>query len=216
MAPKRPNSDENMTTVQSTTYKYCSAEAAHTHAYLWQPLLAELMDHNVRRIFDLGCGNGALARFLSGQGIDVVGVDPSETGISMARAANPDLRLEVGSAYDDLRARYGTFSAVVSLEVVEHVYYPRKYAACVHDLLEPGGVTFISTPYHSYWKNLALAIFGKMDDHFTALWDHGHIKFWSPRTIGILLAEQGLKIRRIHRVGRIPTFAKSMLVIAQK
>ena len=134
----------------------------------------------------------------------------------MARATSPELRLEVGSAYDELRARFGTFPAVVSLEVIEHVYYPRKYAASINDLLEPGGVAFISTPYHGFWKNVALALTGKMDDHFTALWDHGHIKFWSPQTITILLAEQGLQVTDILQLGRVPALAKSMLVIAKK
>jgi len=72
---------------------------------------------------------------------------------------------------------------VLSLEVVEHLYAPRHYARTVFELLRPGGVAVISTPYHGYWKNLALALMGKLDAHFTALWDHGHIKFWSVRTL---------------------------------
>jgi 2-polyprenyl-6-hydroxyphenyl methylase/3-demethylubiquinone-9 3-methyltransferase len=63
------------------------------------------------------------------------------------------------------------------MEVVEHVYNPRKYVACVYSLLEECVVAIISTPYHSYIKNLALALTGKMDAHFTALWEFGHIKF---------------------------------------
>lgn len=39
------------------------------------------------------------------------------------------------------------------------------------------GWTIISPPHHSYVKNLAMAATGKMDAHFTALWDHDHIKF---------------------------------------
>jgi 2-polyprenyl-6-hydroxyphenyl methylase/3-demethylubiquinone-9 3-methyltransferase len=74
----------------------------------------------------------------------------------------------------------------------------------------------ISTPYHGYWKNLALAITGKMDRHFTALWDNGHIKFWSMKTLTILLEEAGFPDVRFKRVGRIPALAKSMIAIARK
>ena len=28
-------------------------------------------------------------------------------------------------------------------------------------------------------SNLLISIFGKFDDHFNPLWEHGHIKFWS-------------------------------------
>jgi len=146
----------------------------------------------------------------------VAGVDPSKSGIEIARKADPDLRLEVGNAYEDLAGRYGPFPAVVSLEVVEHVYYPRKFARCVNDLLEPGGRAIISTPYHGYLKNVALALTGKMDAHFTALWDHGHIKFWSVKTLTALFAEQGLVCEKVLRAGRFPTLAKSMILVFRK
>ncbi len=143
-------------------------------------------------------------------------MDPSQEGIRIAREAHPGLRFEQGSCYDNLADKLGRFPVVTSLEVVEHVFYPRKFAACLFDLLEPGGVVVISTPYHGYWKNLALALTGKMDAHFTALWDYGHIKFWSIRTLTSLLQEAGLKVDRVVRVGRVPPFAKSMIVTARK
>ena len=79
-----------------------------------------------------------------------------------------------------------------------------------------GGTAILSTPYHGYWKNLALALTGRMDQHFTALWDHGHIKFWSMDTLGELLWEAGFVDVRFERVGRIPPLAKSMIAIARK
>jgi 2-polyprenyl-6-hydroxyphenyl methylase/3-demethylubiquinone-9 3-methyltransferase len=200
------------------TYSYGSADASHTASYLWPPVLNLLSEYTEddASVFDLGCGNGAFAAELARRGYNVTGVDPSHDGIARARETHPGLDVHVGSAYDDLQSEYGTFDAVVSLEVVEHIYYPRKYAACVYDLLERGGVALISTPYHGYWKNLALALTGKMDEHFTALWTHGHIKFWSRDTLGQLLDEAGFANIQFRRVGRIPLLAKSMIAIAEK
>ncbi len=79
-----------------------------------------------------------------------------------------------------------------------------------------GGAAVVSTPYHGYWKNLALAVSGKMDAHFTALWDHGHIKFWSEKTLRVLLEEAGFRDIRFRRVGRVPALAKSMIAVARK
>ena len=168
------------------------------------------------KIFELGCGNGSVANELAAAGYDVTGVDPSAEGLAHANRRYPTLKLAQGSAYDDLAGRYGRFPAVVSLEVVEHLYFPKKYAATLYDLLEPGGSAFISTPYHGYWKNLALAVTGKLDDHFTALWDHGHIKFWSFKTLRLLLEEAGFRDISFQRVGRVPLFAKSMIAVARK
>jgi 2-polyprenyl-6-hydroxyphenyl methylase/3-demethylubiquinone-9 3-methyltransferase len=197
-------------------YVYGNGEPGQVSRYLWPTVIRILADLSGRRVFDLGCGNGALAAHLTTLGYEVTGVDPSESGIAQARRAHPDLRVHLGSAYDDLASRYDKFEIVISLEVIEHVYSPRHYARTLADLLVPGGTAIISTPYHSYAKNLALAVTGKMERHFTALWDHGHIKFWSRQTLGILLRETGFTSVRFVRVGRIPPLAKSMIAIASR
>jgi SAM-dependent methyltransferase len=208
------------TTLRSTGgYVYNDADLNPSHGYLLPTVcraLAQVPWHGPMRLFELGCGNGSVASLLSSQGYEVVGIDASVEGIQQANSRYPTIRLELGSAYDDLPARYGTFQAVLSLEVVEHLYAPREFAANVFRLLEPGGTAIISTPYHGYLKNLALAATGKFDAHFTALWDHGHIKFWSVRTLGALLLEAGFSDLRFVRVGRIPSLAKSMIVVATR
>jgi len=203
-------------------YRYTNAANSHAHAYLLPTVKEELATIHKRlgnpppRLFDLGCGNGSVGALLADRGWSVTGVDPSSEGVAHAQKANRLLRFEEGSAYDDLAAKYGRFAAVINLEVVEHVYAPRDYARTLFDLVEPGGTAIVSTPYHGYLKNLALALTGKMDRHFTVLWDHGHIKFWSIPTLTTLLTEVGFRDIRFHRVGRIPAFAKSMVAVARK
>ena len=77
-------------------------------------------------------------------------------------------------------------------------------------------MAIISTPYHGYLKNLMLALSGRLDAHFTALWDGGHIKFWSERTMRILLEGAGFEKIVFRGAGRIPLLAKSMIVTAMK
>lgn len=201
-------------------YHFPDARIPH-NAYVWPPIVRALDTFFSarglpRRVMDLGCGNGAFAAELARLGYDVVGVDPSITGIAQGRRAHPNLTLHEGSAYDRLADRYGSFSAVVSLEVVEHLYAPRVFAQTAFSLLSNGGIALVSTPYHGYLKNLALAMSGKLDAHFTALWDHGHIKFWSPRTLRALLIEAQFASVDFLRVGRVPVFAKSMIALASK
>ncbi|TVR67116.1 MAG: methyltransferase [Candidatus Competibacteraceae bacterium] len=54
------------------------------------------------------------------------------------------------------------------------------------------------------------------DTELNWLWDHGHIKFWSMRTLTALLEEAGFREIRFERVGRVPPLAKSMIVTARK
>jgi 2-polyprenyl-3-methyl-5-hydroxy-6-metoxy-1,4-benzoquinol methylase len=191
------------------------AEGCH-HKYLVPEILRIIRGEGAKRVFDLGCGNGFVADLLEKHGYDVTGVDPSDDGIRLARQYYPHLKLHKGSAYDDLAGAYGTYPIVISLEVVEHVYDPRSYSATLYSLVGDGGVAVISTPYHGYWKNLALALAGQMDRHYSPLWDHGHIKFWSIDTLRHLLREAGFKSIEFRRVGRVPPLAKSMIAMARK
>jgi 2-polyprenyl-6-hydroxyphenyl methylase/3-demethylubiquinone-9 3-methyltransferase len=199
--------------VPTSDYSYKSTETAHTHAYL-MPVVERLLASVDRKgpIFELGCGNGSNAAYLASRGFDIFGVDPSESGIAIAKENFPQCRLEVGSTDDDLFTRFGKFDLVLSLEVIEHVYSPKRYVESIRELLNPGGLAIISTPYHSYLKNLALALSGKMDAHFTALWEGGHIKFWSPATMAALFESKGFQKKGLYRVGRVPPLAKSMII----
>lgn len=202
-------------------YRYRDAAPSWSNGYIWPVLrdeIARLPQAPLREsgIFELGCGNGATAGMLAAQGFRVTGVDSSHSGVAQARGAFAPCRFDVASAYDDLAATYGQFPLVVSLEVIEHMFDPRLFARRLHDLVEPGGAAIVSTPYHGYAKNLALALTGRMDDHFTALWDGGHIKFFSIRTLRLLLEEAGFTQIRFRRVGRVPLLAKSMIAIARR
>src|SRR4029077_1375314 len=200
-------------------FKFASADAEHTAQYLLPAVLRILAGEGESAktsVFDLGCGNGATAEILRQHGYEVVGVDPSTSGIREANRAYPNLQVFVGSAYDDLAARFGRFQVVLSLEVVEHVYYSRKIPATLFSLVRLGGLAIVSTPYHGYLKNVGMALSGKLDSHFTALWDEGHIKFWSILTLKELLIEAGFSGISFQRIGRIPVFAKSMIAVARR
>lgn len=183
------------------------------------PTVKEAIERGVfkeRKAFDLGCGNGSISNLLSEHGFQVVGVDSLKSGISVARTYFPHLTFHEASAYDDLTARYGRFQLVVSFEVVEHCYDPRKFAHTLYDLVDDGSMAIISTPYHGYIKNLALALAGKWEYHLNPLWGGGHVKFFSIATFRALLAEAGFGALRVIRVGRIPPLAKSMIAVALK
>ena len=208
------------TTVDISGYGYDDGGLNNSHDYLVPALLGLLTSLSLpveqRRVFELGCGNGAVAAVLTKEEYRVTGVDVSTQGLEQAQRRHPELLLHPGSAYDCLADLYGQFPIVVSLEVVEHLYAPRVFARTLYDLVESSGTAIVSTPYHGYWKNLALALTGQLDAHFTALWDHGHIKFWSMKTLKTLLLEAGFQDIRFTRVGRVPALAKSLIAIAKK
>lgn len=194
---------------------YDLGQAQHTHGYLFAPVRQLLGSLPRGRIFEVGCGNGAMAAELAALGYDIVATDPSERGIRAARLAHPQGKFEIANVYDDL-SRFGQFPIVMSLEVIEHCPLSKPFAKAVFGLVAPGGVAIISTPFHGYLKNLALAVTGKMEAHLDPLWDEGHIKFFTEAKLRTLLLEAGFSTVEFQRVGRIAPLAKSMIAIARK
>ncbi|MEX2399814.1 MAG: class I SAM-dependent methyltransferase [Rhodothermales bacterium] len=201
-----------------STYHYTRSELGHHHAYLLPVLERVLKERRIARrdVLDFGCGNGSVAAWLYEKGFDVVGIDGSAEGIACARAEHPEIPFYEGSVYDDHAAIHGRFPVVISLEVVEHLYDPRQYARRLYDLVERGGTAIVSTPFHGYWKNLAVALAGRFDTHFSPLWDHGHIKFWSESNLRTLLLDAGFRTIAFHRAGRVGPLAKSTIAVAVK
>lgn len=200
----------------TSVYSFSSAAPAHSASYLDHRIVAICRELGARRILDLGCGNGALCGVLAQAGFCVTGCDPSAEGIRIAREHFPAVPFHVLGVYDDPSPLGQDFDAVVSTEVIEHIFYPRHLPRFASQVLRDGGHLILTTPYHGYFKNLALALFGRLDTHFTALWDGGHIKFWSRRTLTRLLTEEGFEVTVFEGAGRIPFFWKSMILTARK
>ncbi len=202
------------------SYGYSESIGNCSHNYLMPVVTSELRSLVGRkgRVLDLGCGDGAVTRLLARAGYDVVGVDVAEDGVRAARAAHSDLRFEVGSINDDDFAdRVGReFDAVVSLEVVEHLYFPRRLFGRAAEVLKAGGGLVVSTPYHGYLKNLALSLANGWDHHFNVEWDGGHIKFFSPTSLTRMASQAGFRSLRVRGAGRLPWLWKSMVLSGRR
>jgi 2-polyprenyl-3-methyl-5-hydroxy-6-metoxy-1,4-benzoquinol methylase len=210
-------STDNSLAIASQEFVWTGREVPEAHAYLMPPALAALRDAGAHTVLDLGCGNGACTARLAVEGFHATGCDASESGLALAHQAYPRLNFFPHDIASPLPASHReSYDAVVSLEVIEHLMQPRQLALRAREALRPSGVFVLSTPYHGYWKNLALAGTNSFDAHWHPLRDFGHIKFFSPATLHALLRESDFSIERSLRLGRIPAFARSMLVVAVK
>lgn len=186
--------------------------------YLAPEVVRLLLGISARKVLDLGCGNGSLCGLLSSMGLDVTGVEYDRAGVELAKKNHPAVaffNMGVQDDPTDILKERGLHDAVVSTEVVEHLYSPHllpKFAAAV---LEPGGHLIVTTPYHGYLKNLLLSLMDHWDIHHTALWHGGHIKFWSRATLTKLITENGFEVVGFSGVGRVPYLWKSMVIVAR-
>ncbi|MUL37288.1 class I SAM-dependent methyltransferase [Gloeocapsopsis dulcis] len=205
------------TTSSKYEYSYVDSNSGHHHTYLLSPLLEILSkatptSQQKLRILDLGCGNGSLSNLVAQQGYEVVGVEASESGYNFATLNFPSCQFIQASIYElPYEKLEHSFDIVISSEVIEHLLYPRELLKAAKRCLKRHGRLIITTPYHGYFKNVVMAISGKMDGHFTALWDGGHVKFFSVKTLTALLQEEGFTNLNFKFAGRFPYLWKSML-----
>jgi len=133
------------------------------------PLRVGWIDQRVRaqrggpvRLLDIGCGAGLAAEALARLGYDVLGLDAAADAVAAAQAhaAGQDLPVayRVGAA-EDLAAEGACFPVVTALEVIEHVADPAAFLRLLAQLIEPGGLLFVSTLNRTL-RSLAVAKLG--------------------------------------------------------
>ncbi len=108
-------------------------------------ILDGLRTMNPGRILDVGCGDGFWSAHVARKsGAAVVGIDPFEVDINVARKRHVGRASFVLGAAESLPFGDGEFDAVVSVCVFEHLQDDRKALEEVRRVLRPGGV-FVAT-----------------------------------------------------------------------
>lgn len=213
MTPGSPAATDSRESVCAREFLWRSAEPSPSHAYLLPPVLERLAGAGARTVLDLGCGNGAFAAALCEHGLRLTGLEHSASGVGEARRSYPQVCFERHDLADPLPAAHERrYDAVIAVEVIEHLLLPRRLIEAALRAVRPGGLVVLTTPYHGYLKNLALALSNGFDAHWHPLRDFGHVKFFSRRTLLALLEEYGLRRVRFSTAGRVPPLAKSMIV----
>jgi 2-polyprenyl-3-methyl-5-hydroxy-6-metoxy-1,4-benzoquinol methylase len=187
--------------------------------YIAPRVLSLLSATQGQRVLDIGSGNGSLCAQLAAAGYQVVGVEYDKSGVAIAKSAYPNIpfyHFGVQDSPADLLQHEQEFDAVISTEVVEHLFAPHMLPMYARAVLKPRGKLIVTTPYHGYIKNVAISLLGKWDHHHTSLWHGGHIKFWSRATLSALLEANGFRVVSFSGVGRLPYLWKSMVLVAER
>lgn len=202
----------------ASEFAYHSPVGGAHHAVL-RPSVDRFLEGTPKaaKVLDMGCGNGSFIAGYRDRGWNLAAVDGSESGIEIARESFKPIEFILGDVTGELtELPDASFDVVICLEVVEHVYHPRGLARNCFRVLKPGGHLILSTPYHGFLKNLAIAVTNSGDNHYDPLKDHGHIKFWSRETLPLLLEEQGFENLDFLGAGRLPFLWRSMVYRAQR
>jgi 2-polyprenyl-3-methyl-5-hydroxy-6-metoxy-1,4-benzoquinol methylase len=115
-------------------------------------LLNSFLEHSVRRVIEVGVGEGTPLSTLAAAGMDVAGFDISQEMVSRSKAAmsanglDPDkiilADVEHPASYAKL-LRHGQYDALMAMGVMPHVQNDDQAILNMKAMIRPGGLAFI-------------------------------------------------------------------------
>lgn len=139
-------------------------------------------------VVDVGAGTGILLGDLEAA-YRVLGIEHSPTGLAYARA-NTGAPLLAGSA-TKLPLADGSATAVIALDVIEHLADDRHAVAEMARILQPGGHLIINVPaFQILWSDWDVSL--------------GHHRRYTLAMLGAVVARPGLRVVHMAYVNWLP------------
>ncbi len=157
-------------------------------------ILGWLGEGRGRRLLDVGAADGLLSRPLTARGWRVTAVE-ADPALAAAGAEHCE-RMIVADLDREVPALPGSFDAMLFADVLEHLSDPGRALAALVPALAPGGVVIVSVPNVAHlWIRLSL-LAGRWTYADRGILDRTHLRFFTRRTLGALLAGAALTVER--------------------
>jgi 2-polyprenyl-3-methyl-5-hydroxy-6-metoxy-1,4-benzoquinol methylase len=154
-------------------------------------LMMSLVGAN-KRVLDVGCSTGYLAKALTDRGNVVSGIEYDQASADKARPFLADLvvgDLEDPSIFDSFAD--GSFDVAVFGDVLEHLRDPLPVLRRARRLLAPGGSVVISVPNVAHGDVRLSLLAGRFDYRDTGLLDETHVRFFTRQNLDRFLRDAG-------------------------
>lgn len=161
-----------------------------------------------KKVLDVGCSVGVLAKEMSNNNCKVVGIELDEKSIKKAQKYCVEIicgdveSIELKSQYDNY------FDFIIFADVLEHLVEPSKVLKRFTKYLKKDGYVIISLPNVANWKIRFKLLFGNFDYEDHGLLDESHIRFFTEKNAKKLIYDAGLEISEFDvTVGDVNKFA---------
>jgi 2-polyprenyl-3-methyl-5-hydroxy-6-metoxy-1,4-benzoquinol methylase len=186
-----------------------------------------------KRVLDVGCSSGYLARPLVARGCTVVGIERDPAAAELARAVCEEVLVgDVESL--ELPFERGSFDVVLCGDLVEHLRDPGAFLERARPLLRADGRLVLSTPNVANWANRLGLLAGRWTYSDRGILDRTHLHLFTRASLVETLEDAGYDVAEIdytvpvpvvgtpavervaHAVGRLrpPFFAYQFVVAA--
>ena len=159
-----------------------------------------------RRVLDVGCSSGYLARPLVERGCVVVGVELDPEAAAAARTFCEDVLVgDVESM--ELPLESASFDVVLCGDLIEHLRDPAAFLARVRPLLRADGRLVLSTPNVANWAMRLSLLGGRWRYTEREILDRTHVHLFTRTTLAETLAGADFRVITMEFTVPVPVVA---------
>lgn len=147
------------------------------------------------RVLELGCSTGYFSRALAQLGHDVTGLegDAEAVDLCLQRGINA-FKVDLSRANPFEHLEHGTFDAILSMDLLEHLPHPCSLLLDLKRVLKPGGRLIITGPNVAYWSVRLNLLLGRWNYSQAGIMDETHLRWFTRATWRGLLEGVGFKV----------------------
>lgn len=135
-----------------------------------------------KKILDVGCGSGFFLETASRMGWNATGTEYDDFSVNLCKSKG--LYVIKGSI-EDIKLEKGSYDAITSFEVIEHLSTPSSHLSTLFSLLKPGGTLYITTPnFNAVTKRL-------FKSNWSVISYPEHLTYFTPKTLNTTLKSVG-------------------------
>lgn len=166
-------------------------------------LLALTLAESPRRVLDVGCSSGYLARPLAEKGIEVVGIELDPVAASEARSVCADVL--VGNVETmELPLEPQSFDVLLCGDLVEHLRDPAATLQRLRALARDGGRLVLTTPNIANWAMRVSLLFGRWRYTERGILDRTHTHLFTRKTLVETVDRAGYRVVTLDHTAPVP------------
>ena len=164
---------------------------------LHNPDLLKLIPPNCKRLIEIGCSSGALAREFKKNAPDAhyfgVEIDPGYAALAN-RFCNQTATLNIENADDAFWDSVKDRDCWIFGDTLEHLQNPWLILRRIHEILPAGGVVVACIPNAQHWSLQARLSIGDFRYESDGLMDKTHLRWFTRQTIVEMFTQSGFII----------------------